>query len=86
MSAHEETVIVANGLSKTFPGGVQAVSALNLAVPRGSVYGLIGKNGAGWPLPGCWRYALATRPRSTGWPWVSIRANLRIHSNRWRSA
>jgi ABC-2 type transport system ATP-binding protein len=47
MSAHEETVIVANGLSKTFPGGVQAVSALNLAVPRGSVYGLIGKNGAG---------------------------------------
>jgi ABC-2 type transport system ATP-binding protein len=34
-------------LTKTFPGGVVAVNALDLAVPRGSVYGLIGRNGAG---------------------------------------
>jgi ABC-2 type transport system ATP-binding protein len=34
-------------LYKTFPGGVVAVDGLDLAVPRGTVYGLIGRNGAG---------------------------------------
>jgi ABC-2 type transport system ATP-binding protein len=42
-----ETAIEARDLTKTFPGGVVAVNALDLAVPRGSVYGLIGRNGAG---------------------------------------
>ncbi|MFZ4396225.1 MAG: ATP-binding cassette domain-containing protein [Kiritimatiellia bacterium] len=45
---NDEMAIVATKLSKKFPGGgVQAVSALDLAVPRGAVYGLIGRNGAG---------------------------------------
>ena len=40
-------IIEARNLTKTFRGGVVAVSGLDLAVPRGSVYGLIGRNGAG---------------------------------------
>ena len=39
--------IESNGLSKTFPGGVVGVHGLDLHVPRGVVYGLIGRNGAG---------------------------------------
>jgi len=42
-----EAVVKTDNLSKTFAGAVQAVSALDLAVPRGAVYGLIGRNGAG---------------------------------------
>jgi len=42
-----ELVIEARDLSKTFPGGVVAVNGLDLGVPTGSVYGLIGRNGAG---------------------------------------
>ncbi len=40
-------VIEARNLTKAFRGGIVAVSGLDLAVPRGSVYGLIGRNGAG---------------------------------------
>jgi len=42
-----DLIIEARNLTKTFPGGVVAVNALDLAVPRGAVYGLIGRNGAG---------------------------------------
>lgn len=35
------------GLTKTFPGDVTAVDSLDMVVPRGVVYGLIGRNGAG---------------------------------------
>ncbi len=34
-------------LTKTFNGKIVAVSGLNLSVPYGAVYGLIGRNGAG---------------------------------------
>ena len=34
-------------LAKTFPPAVVAVSGLDLTVPKGAVYGLIGRNGAG---------------------------------------
>lgn len=44
MSAH---AIQTRGLTKTFPGGVSAVSGLDLQVPYGGVYGLMGRNGAG---------------------------------------
>jgi ABC-2 type transport system ATP-binding protein len=40
-------VIQARDLTKTFRGGVVAVSGLDLQIPRGAVYGLIGRNGAG---------------------------------------
>jgi ABC-2 type transport system ATP-binding protein len=41
--------LVAEGyrLCKTFAGGVVAVSDLNVRVPRGAIYGLMGRNGAG---------------------------------------
>src|SRR5258706_14775280 len=41
-----DVAIEARGLTKTFPG-VVAVDDLDLTVPRGTVYGLIGRNGAG---------------------------------------
>jgi ABC-2 type transport system ATP-binding protein len=42
-----DAAIEARDLYKTFPGGVIAVDGLDLSVPRGTVYGLIGRNGAG---------------------------------------
>lgn len=40
-------VIQASDATKTFRGGVVAVSGLDLQIERGAVYGLIGRNGAG---------------------------------------
>ena len=42
-----ELAIQAEDLSKTFPGGTVAVNGLDMSVPPGVVYGLIGRNGAG---------------------------------------
>jgi ABC-2 type transport system ATP-binding protein len=42
-----DLAVVAEDLYKTFPGGVVAVDGLDLSVPRGTVYGLIGRNGSG---------------------------------------
>ena len=42
-----EPAIAAHGLTKTFYGGIVAVNDLDLEVPRGSVYGLMGRNGSG---------------------------------------
>jgi len=42
-----DPAIEARDLSKTFPGGAVAVNGLDMAVPAGTVYGLIGRNGAG---------------------------------------
>ena len=39
--------IEADNLSKTFSGGLAAVSGLDLSIPAGVVYGLVGRNGAG---------------------------------------
>lgn len=47
MIATSDPVIQVNGLTKLFPGGVRAVDGLTMSVPRGAVYGLIGRNGAG---------------------------------------
>lgn len=46
MKSTTESVITASDLAKTFRD-VVAVNDLDLTVPRGSVYGLIGRNGAG---------------------------------------
>ncbi len=39
--------ILAHGLTKTFRTGVVAVNGFDLRIERGTVYGLIGRNGAG---------------------------------------
>jgi ABC-2 type transport system ATP-binding protein len=42
-----DPAIEIRGLRKTFSGTVKAVDGLDMVVPRGVVYGLIGRNGAG---------------------------------------
>src|SRR5512136_127942 len=42
----EDAAILCRGLSKEY-GEVRALSGLDLAVPRGSVFGFLGRNGAG---------------------------------------
>ncbi|MGH2952766.1 MAG: ATP-binding cassette domain-containing protein [Solirubrobacterales bacterium] len=46
MSADSTLAVEASGLAKSF-GDVQAVDGVDLAVRRGSVYGVLGPNGAG---------------------------------------
>jgi ABC-type multidrug transport system ATPase subunit len=41
-----ELAIDTRDLAKTYPG-IRAVSGINLNVPRGSIYGFLGRNGAG---------------------------------------
>ncbi|MFG2890048.1 ABC transporter ATP-binding protein [Streptomyces sp. NPDC048248] len=43
----EERVIETRGLTKSYRGGTLAVDGLDLAVPRGSVFGFLGPNGSG---------------------------------------
>ncbi|MEU6082042.1 ABC transporter ATP-binding protein [Streptomyces sp. NPDC047108] len=43
----DDTVIAARGLTKRYRGGQLAVDGLDLAVPRGSVFGFLGPNGSG---------------------------------------
>jgi ABC-2 type transport system ATP-binding protein len=42
-----DVIIEADGLVKTFKGGVRALDGLSLTVTPGGVYGLLGPNGAG---------------------------------------
>jgi ABC-2 type transport system ATP-binding protein len=42
-----EPAIEARGLVKEYRGGIKALRGLDLAVRKGSVYGLVGRNGAG---------------------------------------
>ena len=46
MSSQATLAIEASGLVKTF-GDTRAVDGVDLAVPRGAVYGVLGPNGAG---------------------------------------
>ncbi len=41
-----ELAIDTKDLAKTY-AGIHAVSGINLTVPRGSIYGFLGRNGAG---------------------------------------
>jgi len=43
----EQPAIETSGLSKTYPGGVQALSGLDLRLEHGEVLGFLGPNGAG---------------------------------------
>jgi ABC-2 type transport system ATP-binding protein len=43
----DELAIEARDLSKTYPGGVEAVAGIDLEVVPGEVFGLLGPNGAG---------------------------------------
>ncbi len=42
-----DDVIITEGLTKVYPGGVKAVDGLDLRVRRGEIFGLLGPNGAG---------------------------------------
>ena len=42
-----ELAIASSALTKRFRGGQLAVDHIDLAVPRGSVYGFLGPNGSG---------------------------------------
>ncbi|HTF22893.1 MAG TPA: ATP-binding cassette domain-containing protein [Candidatus Limnocylindria bacterium] len=41
-----EVAIGSESLAKTY-GGIRAVDGINLHVPRGAIYGFLGRNGAG---------------------------------------
>ena len=62
--------IEVRGLSKTYPGGVEAVVDVDFAVPPGEVFGLLGPNGAGKSTTiGMLTTTIvptAARPRSSG--------------------
>ena len=45
--ATAQAAVVTHGLTKRFRGGQLAVDGLDMAVPRGSVYGFLGPNGSG---------------------------------------
>lgn len=45
--AEHPSVITLTGVVKTFEGGARALNGLTLAVPRGSIFGFVGMNGAG---------------------------------------
>ena len=40
-------ILQTQGLKKEYAGGFAALSSLTMHVPRGSIYGFVGKNGAG---------------------------------------
>jgi ABC-2 type transport system ATP-binding protein len=47
LACNLDDVIMTVGLSKTFPGDIHAVEALDLQVSAGEIFGLLGPNGAG---------------------------------------
>ncbi len=47
MAAPEQAAVEARGLRREFGGDVVAVDALDLTIPRGLFFGLLGSNGAG---------------------------------------
>ncbi len=42
-----ETAIEIEGLRKTYKGGHEALKGIDLAIPKGAIFGLLGPNGAG---------------------------------------
>ncbi len=47
MQGHDTNAVVAEALTKRYPGDVTALDGLDFAVAQGTVFGLLGPNGAG---------------------------------------
>jgi ABC-2 type transport system ATP-binding protein len=47
MNANHTCAVQVENLTKTYPGGVEAVKGIDFTVPPGEVFGLLGPNGAG---------------------------------------
>src|SRR4051812_26068621 len=46
-TAERPAIVRTKALSKTYPGGVQAVIELDMEIRAGEIYGFLGPNGAG---------------------------------------
>ncbi|MFC3853553.1 hypothetical protein ACFOSD_11960 [Salinispirillum marinum] len=81
----EAYAIEATGLTKHF-GPTRAVNGIDLKVRKGSVYGILGPNGASWISP----HPLLSPPISCFWmkppPYCSPRSLMtpRVPSRRWQ--
>lgn len=58
---NDELAIEASGLAKSY-GGVRVLGGVGLRVPRGSVFALLGPDGAGKPVTGL-RHSLSLECR-----------------------
>ena len=45
--SHREPAIIIEGLTKTYPGGFQALAGIDLEIASGEIFALLGPNGAG---------------------------------------
>ena len=69
MTQPDAPAIHVRQLTKTYPGGVEAVKGIDFDVAAGEVFGLLGPNGAGKSTTvGMLTTTIAPPPAAPGWP------------------